>query len=310
MKSKDIRCDRCGGKARYFQRYSGIKFCGKCFTRSMRRRVRKEIRRSKIIRDGESVVFAVSGGKDSIACLDIVHSLEKNRKVQMAVLTIDEGIKSYRSDGIEIARKAAKARDLEFHVISFKDVFGADMDSIINSLTSPKRACTYCGVLRRWLLNRRAREMGADRLITGHNLDDETQSALLNLIRGDPARLARSGPQYLLQHPKLVPRAKPLRRTPGRESLLYDLFTGLKVHLASCPYSKFDMRNEIRTFLNTIEEKRPTSKNSFLSTVDRLSAEIGHGFSGMKLVECPSCGEPTIGGRCKTCQLLGSVGLL
>ncbi len=306
----DTRCDFCTAKARYFQRHSGTRFCGRCFTRSLRRRVWREIGKNKIIADSRSMVFAVSGGKDSVACLDIVHPLGKARKIQMAVLTIDEGIHGYRPEGIKRARKAARAGGLEFHVASFKQEFGADLDSIIKRLGSPKRACTYCGVLRRWILNKRARQLGADRLITGHNLDDEAESALLNLIRGDPARLARSGPEYLLSHEKLVSRGKPLRGVPGKEALLYDIFNGLDVHLGSCPYAEFDFRNAVRGFLNRVEEDRPTSKSSFLSTVDRLSAQARPLFAGTKLVECSRCGEPTVGTECKACQLLRSVGLL
>lgn len=307
---KEIRCDRCGRRARYIQWYSGTKLCDRCFTRSLQRRVFRYLRRTRALSDGDSIVFAVSGGKDSVACLDMVHAFERRRRVQMAVLTIDEGIDGYRPEGIEVAERAAKERDLEFHLVSFREEFGADLDSIIGLLASPKPACTYCGVLRRWLLNKHAREMGADKLVLGHNLDDEIQGAMLNLIRGDPARLAGSGTDYTLKDPRFVPRIKPLRRIPGKEILLYDIFRGLRVHTSSCPYSGYDMRNEIRTFFDSLEEKRPTSKSSFLSTVDRISERIRKGFSGAKLGRCAVCGEPTMEGRCKACQLLESVGLL
>lgn len=305
-----LSCDRCGNEASYIQRYSGKRFCPRCFNRDLRRRVRRRISRERMIHDGDFIVFAVSGGKDSIACLDIVSPPERRRGVEMAVLTIDEGIEGYRSRGVEISRRAARERGIEFYLTSFREQFGADLDSILRRAGSPERACTFCGVLRRWALNREARELGADRLITGHNLDDEAQSALLNLIRGDPARLARAGPGYILEHPKFVPRSKPLRRIPGRETLLYDLFQGLEVHLEGCPYSSYDMRNEIRSFLNMVEEERPTSKSSFLSTAERLGHGMAREFAGAELAECRSCGEPTVGGTCKACQLLGSVGLL
>ena len=156
------KCSICGAKARHYQRYSGRSYCGRCLTRSLRKRVWREVRRNHLIEDGESILFAVSGGKDSIACLDMVYDLESKRNVKMAVITVDEGIEGYRPGGIESARKAAGERDLEFHLISFEDAFGFGLDSIIERLGTPKRACTYCGVLRRWVLNRRARELGAD----------------------------------------------------------------------------------------------------------------------------------------------------
>ena len=269
--------------------------------------MRREIRRNRLIEDGDLVLFALSGGKDSTACLDMVHELEQRRRVEMAAITIDEGIGGYRSAGIEVARRAAEERGLELHLVSFKDEFGLDLDSIIEELGDASRACTYCGVLRRWILNRSARELGADKLVTGHNLDDEAQSALLNLIRGDPARLARAGPEYLVDHDKFVPRVKPLRRIPGKETLLYCLFRGLEVHTASCPYSGYDMRNEVRDFLNRVEEDRPTSKSSFLSTTERLARSTAGEFSGIELRECEKCGEPTTGKLCKACQLLSTI---
>jgi len=300
------RCAICGRPAAYIQRYSGTSLCERCFTKTIRRRVWKEISRNHLVQTGERVVFAVSGGKDSVASLDIVHRLEKRKRVEMAVLTIDEGISGYRSKGIEKAKAAAEERDLEFQVASFKEAFGGGLDSILRERGVPERSCTYCGVLRRWLLNRTAREMGADKLVTGHNLDDEIQSALLNMVRGDPARIARAGPSYVLDHPKLVPRVKPLRRIPGRETLLYDLFNHLDVHLGSCPYSGFDMRNVVREFFNRLEETRPTSKNSFLSTVDRIAEQMRASYEGYRLSECEICGEPSAGRVCKACQLLGS----
>jgi uncharacterized protein (TIGR00269 family) len=130
---------------------------------------------------------------------------------------------------------------------------------------------------------------------------------MLNLIRGDPARLARSGPEYLMMHPKFIPRVKPLRGIPGRETLLYCLFRGLDVHTSTCPYSEYDMRNEVRSFLNRMEESRPTSKSSFLSTTNRLASAIAPRFEGMELNECENCGEPTTGRMCKACQLLDTI---
>jgi len=300
-------CSVCGSRARYFQRYSGKSYCGRCFTRSIRRRVWREVRRNRLIRDGDFVLIALSGGKDSTACLDMVHELERRRKVELAAITVDEGIEGYRPAGIQAAKLAAEERGIELHRVSFRKEVGLDLDSIIGKLGDASRACTYCGVLRRWILNRHARELGADRLVTGHNLDDEAQSALLNLIRGDPARLARSGPGYLLDHDKFVPRVKPLRKIPGKETLLYCLFRGLEVHTASCPYSEYDMRNEVRGFLNRLEEERPTSKSSFLSTTNRLARSVGDEFRGVKLRECDNCGEPTTGKLCKACQLLSTI---
>lgn len=285
-------------------------YCGRCFSENLVRRVRREIRRGRLLKRGKRVAFAVSGGKDSIACLDIVHPIAAERRTEMSVVCIDEGVGDYRARGIEIAREAARSRGLEFHLFSFKEEIGEGIDSILELAGSKEVSCTYCGVLRRWLLNRVAGELGADVMVTGHTLDDEAQSALLNLIRGDPARIARSGPEYVVSDPRFVPRVKPLRRIPCRETLLYDLFRGLDFHLEKCPYAKYDMRNEIRRFLNGLEEGRPTSKSSLLSSMDRISLRLNRTYGDVELKACSICGQPTGGEMCKACRLLKSVDLL
>jgi glucosamine 6-phosphate synthetase-like amidotransferase/phosphosugar isomerase protein len=76
-------------------------------------------------------------------------------------------------------------------------------------------------VLRRRALNVAAREAGADKLATAHNLDDETQTILLNLLHGDALRIARVNPVLAMSHPKLVQRVKPLCEVPEKEIAFY-----------------------------------------------------------------------------------------
>ena len=62
-------------------------------------------------------------------------------------------------------------------------------------------ACAYCGVLRRRAINAGARQVKADKVATGHTLDDEVQTSLMNIFHGDIARLAKEKPVNSEVHP-------------------------------------------------------------------------------------------------------------
>ena len=93
------------------------------------------------------------------------------------------------------------------------------MDEITNK-HNKLGECSYCGVFRRACLNKKSKELGINKLITGHNLDDMVQSILMNFANGDMQKLARLGPHKKIQ-PRLVPRIFPLRVIPEKEVALY-----------------------------------------------------------------------------------------
>ena len=76
-------------------------------------------------------------------------------------------------------------------------------------------------------MNDEARKIGATYLATGHNLDDMSQSVMMNFVRGDVERLARLGPHEKVQ-PGLIPRFLPLRLIPEKEALLYAIVSGME----------------------------------------------------------------------------------
>jgi uncharacterized protein (TIGR00269 family) len=167
--------------------------------------------------------------------------------------------------------------------------------------------CSPCGVFRRAALNRGAREMGASRLITGHNLDDVAQSVLMNLLRGDVARLARMAAHD--EKPGLVPRLTPLRLVPEREVALYAHLKGWEVHRGECPHAFLAQRGAVRDALLALEERVPGARHGLVASLDKLapSLQAAPGLS-VSLRACESCGEPASGARCQACAMVAKLG--
>ncbi len=305
-----LKCTFCGRKAVYNRRYSGTLLCDRCLIKSVERRFRRAVAEHKLVSPNEKITVAVSGGKDSVVALHLIADYCKHKNCEVVAITVDEGIKGYRDHSLPVARENAEQLGLEHVVVSFKGAYGATLDEIVRAARKRKsrqHPCTYCGIMRRSLLNRTAREVGADKLVTAHNLDDEAQAIMLNYVRGDFSRLHRLGPIYPMRE-GFVPRIKPFREIPEKEMALYALLRGLEVHLAVCPYSG-GIHSEIRDFLNDFEIKHPNTKFMIMRMFDRMKPQLAGATPKFEMQSCEVCGEPTSMKICKACELLSDLGL-
>lgn len=295
-----MKCDLCGREAVTFLKYNGSHLCDVHFMEFFVRRVKKEVRKEVSLHRGDTVGVAVSGGKDSMVTLSILHSIFNERNgICLVCISIDEGIEGYRPPSLDIVRGYCKENGIEYRERSFKELGGLTMDAVA-PLSRDGSPCTYCGVFRRKLMNDEARKVGAKYLATGHNLDDVSQSVMMNFVRGDVERLARLGPHTTVR-PGLIPRFYPLRMTPEKESLLYAIVAGVPFWDGECPYWTEALRNEYREVVDGLEDRSPGTKYSIVSSYDKLRPLLKENAGPREPRFC-SCGEPCNGVRCKACE--------
>jgi uncharacterized protein (TIGR00269 family) len=297
-------CDKCGKTPVIIHRkQSGQRLCGGCFIQSTQEKVLKDIRKYNLVDKGDKVLVALSGGKDSVTTLDILKNLQDRKIVDLLAVTIDEGIAGYRDEGLDIARKYTREIGVDHRVVTFQEYFGITLDDMMKN---PKRgACTYCGVFRRWIFNKVAKEEKATKIATGHNLDDETQSILMNYLEGNIGNLTRIGPKSKSSHPQFTVKIKPLREIPEREVALYAMARNLPIHLAGCPYAEDSFRAEVGQFIKDLSIDHPTIMYSTLRGFDRIKPVLKKEFAQGGVVDsCEICSEPASGGRCKACTFL------
>jgi uncharacterized protein (TIGR00269 family) len=293
-----IKCSKCTQRAVYHRRYSGQKLCRDHFLKYFEGKVRRNLARLAIKKD-DSIGIALSGGKDSMATLNVLWGYSREIGFELTCIGIDEGIRGYREKTIPTAWSFTEKLGVPFEVVSFRDRYGKTLDEMAGN----GKGCTYCGVLRRKLLNERARELGMDKLATGHNLDDEAQAIMMNYLRGDLERLIR------LRNPisckGLVKRIKPLSEMPEKEVALYSLLSGIDASLAECPYSR-SFRSFARDFINHLEKMNPGIKFSLVKGYEKLLPYLKN-FSQSELTRCSSCGEPSSQKICNACVILRNV---
>jgi len=300
---------------------SGDRLCKTHFTEYFENKVLKTIRQFDLIGKKENLGIALSGGKDSLTILHIINKLSmQNPKIKITAIAIDEGIEGYRDKTLEKAKDFCNENNVELHVFSYKEEFGLTLDEMLNILDV--KPCSICGIFRRYLLNKKSRELKLTKLATGHNLDDECQSILMNQFKNNVEASARLGPKAgIINDKHFVQRIKPLYLCTEKEVTAYSFTKGLLDNFSECPNAIHSFRAQIRDMLNDMESKFPGTKysivNSFLQILPLLKQQFKDGAkdgAASAVKSCIKCSEPSSNEVCNACAYLerlnGKSGLL
>lgn len=300
-------CAHCQSTPVIYLPYANQHLCSKHFKELFEKRVKRTIREYHMLNKGDLVGIALSGGKDSYALIHMLSTVRESLPFEMVALTIDEGIPDYRDKAIENARKKCKELGIEQHVYTFKEEHGTTISEIRKK--GKENLCSYCGVLRRKILNTKARELGLNKVAIGHNLDDVAQTAMLNLIRNEPLRFARFN-EPLIENKKFIPRIRPLRNIREKEVAAYALLHGYQYNSGyCCPHATSALRWSVRHELNSLEDQYPGTKSKIASSFNTLQKIVKESVKekNLELNSCKECGEPCSDEVCMSCKMLSDL---
>jgi len=297
-------CDHCAEPAVYRDPENGRHLCREHFLADIEIRVAETIRSRNLIVKGDHVAIALSGGKDSTALLMILTKiLPSLDSVRLSAITIDEGISGYREDTIRSADRLVVRYGIPHITVSFPELFGGTLDAFLKG--REPEACSVCGILRRKALNGAAEQAGATKLATGHNLDDESQSVFMNVLRGDLPRLVRDSGSD--SQGRFIPRVKPLMFVSEKEIAVYLMLHGMWADLPECPYAVHALRGEVRRMLATLESKHPGTMLNLMKSKAKIEAQCGGLLMKETVNRCRECGDPCSGEICQFCKLKKSL---
>uniref|UniRef100_A0A158R3S2 Cytoplasmic tRNA 2-thiolation protein 1 n=1 Tax=Syphacia muris TaxID=451379 RepID=A0A158R3S2_9BILA len=250
---------------------------------------------------GDKVAVGVSGGKDSTVLAYVLNKLNKryNYGAQLFLVAVDEGIKGYRDDSLKAVEQNQKDYELPLKVLSYKDLYEWTMDEIVSKVGG-KNNCTFCGVFRRQALERGAFMVGANKLATGHNADDVAETVLLNMLRGDIARLQRSA--TVAGADTVMPRIKPLRKCFEKEIVMYAHFQKLVYFSTECLYAPNAYRGYVREYVKELARIRPQTILNLIYSGENL--DVRDEVALPKLTTCERCGFQSSSKVCKACLML------
>jgi len=276
---------------------NNIKLCKKHFNKYFEKKVFKTIKDYKLIGKNDKVAVGLSGGKFSLTLLSLLLKLKNKIKIfDLEAIAIDEGIKGYRDKTLDNAIKYCGENNVRLNIFSYKEEFGNTLDNFLKK--SSMKACSMCGPFRRYLLNKKSKELGFTKLATGHNLDDEAQTIMMNYFRRNLETSARLGPiTGILKDKRFIKRIKPLYFLTEKEIATYAFLNNLINEFSECPHSSDSYRGDVRDFLN----KKHSIITSFIEILPLLKE---HFKNTLELKNCKICDEPCSQEICQTCKIV------
>ncbi|MFB5648216.1 MAG: TIGR00269 family protein [Candidatus Nitrosomaritimum aestuariumsis] len=296
-----MNCDRCENPIAYTRKYSGEKLCSNCFSNSILRKTAKTISKYKMIQNDELVAVAVSGGKDSLALLKIMNQMAANHNFRIKAITIDEGIPGYRNEALDIVEEFCKELNIDFKVYSYKDLFELSLDEALDLRESEKTSsCSICGTLRRRAMEHAAKDIGANVIATGHNLDDTLQTFVINMLSGDTSKVGWMNPDT---SGNTLRKIKPFCEIYESEIVFYAFTNDIPFQSEPCPHMNEGIRTEIREFLNSLENQHSGIKNNLYQSILKVSQVVKDSNQKQKGV-CQKCGSECTGTTCSVCNMV------
>jgi len=265
------------------------------------RKTAKTISKYNMIKNDDLVAVAVSGGKDSLALLKIIHEMTLTHNFKIKAITIDEGIPGYRDEALEIVEKFCGELNVDYNVYSYKDLFELTLDEALELRENKKTSsCSICGTLRRRAMDFAAKDIGADVIATGHNLDDTLQTFVINMLSGDTNRIGWMDPDTSTNSLRKI---KPFCEIYESEIVFYAFTNNIPFQSEPCPHMNEGIRTEIREFLNSLESQHSGIKNNLYQSVLKVSQIIKNSNSKQKTI-CEKCGNECTGNVCSVCNII------
>ena len=256
----------------------------------------------------DRVLVAVSGGKDSLALWDVLLRLGHQAEGMYISLGIDEDL-GYSDTSLEMCQRFISAHHPEaiLHVVDVESEYGQSIPTLARTKQRGRgRPCSVCGLVKRHVMNRFARDGDFAAIATGHNLDDEVAVLMQNTLHWQTGYLARQAP-VLVEREGLARKVKPFVRIYEREAAAYTLIRGIDYIYDECPYAKGSTTNFYKDLLNQLELRSSGAKQQFY--LQFLQARDGGSVSfaaeeRAELHPCRQCSQPTTAGDlCAFCRL-------
>jgi len=289
--SKLTRCRKCGRKAVIKLKDYRISLCERCYPEFYEQLVERSIRKHKMIKNKEKIIAAISGGKDSVALASVLTKLSEKMQLEVELLYIDLGIKSYSKFLKNIVKKVSNLLDLNLNTVSVKN-YGFSIDD-----TENKKVCSVCGVVKRYLMNKTARELGFDVIATGHTSEDFIEFFFKNTLSGNYELNCKLVPRIDSFDGKIVTKIRPLFDRTEKENMFYVLCKNLPFSTEICPHAP---RRDWKEIIYYIELKKPGFKRAFVTNLAKfMRPNIKKDYRYCKL-----CGEVSNSEICSFCRII------
>jgi tRNA 2-thiocytidine biosynthesis protein TtcA len=229
--------------------------------KTLLRRVGEAIHRFNMIRDGDRVAVAVSGGKDSVTLLFALLALQKKAPVEFSVcaFTVEQG-KFLRP--IQPLGEALRNRGVEW-------TYFHDAPSVRLIDERPDHGCDLCSRYRRRAVYEVVAGMGANVIAFGHTADDFCEALLRNtMFTGKLSAL----PPVTFSRDRQFRLVRPLVFVTEKTTSAYAASLGLPIVPCGCSQKTGTVRRSLRDVFADLEQEYPNLKENMISAMGNVDA--------------------------------------
>lgn len=297
-----MKCRKCRQKAITYMPEHRLALCQQCYAPWFLDHTERAIKKFHMFTHQDRVLVAVSGGKDSLALWHALTELGYEADGLYIDLGIDGGF-GYSDKSKQACMRLAERLHRTLHTVSVAEEVGASVPEI-KELTR-RVACSGCGLVKRYFMNRISLDADYDVIATGHNLDDEAAVLFANTLRWDEEYLARQYPA-LQERDGLRKKVKPFIYFTEKQTTVYALVNRIKYVREECPFAVGATSLYHKGILNELEHHSPGTKRRFLDGFFKIRERFSSP-ERTKLTPCQKCGQPTTTEICAYCRLVDHV---
>lgn len=270
-------------------------------------KVFKTIEKYRLVEPKDKIFVALSGGKDSSAALLALKRFIEEKSIRAEVYAYHINLGFGYSDKLqEDVEKIAEKIGVKLYVTNLKEEY--DFDIIKVSKITKRPICSVCGLVKRYLMSKIPRELGATKLATGHHASDFLIMYFKNVLNNNFEWNFKILPKVKSEHPKQLTRIRPLFFAFPEENREYCKAFEIPITEISCPYSP--------NFCCYLTKKQDSKLFEIINFSNRIYKDFGvqllksiinfnkkYKIEKEEIRECKKCGEPTNKEICAFCKL-------
>lgn len=223
------------------------------------RQMRKAIRDYQMIDDGDAVLIGLSGGKDSLALVELLGDMSRVFRPQFKVYALHVQMTNipYQAD-VDFLRSHCQAHAVEF--LLRERSFDAHSDT-------RKSPCFLCSWNRRKALFETAQELACQKVVLGHHRDDFLETLLMNMFfQGS----IQAMPPLLQMDKMPLQVIRPLCLIDELDLQEFALQKQYPPQQKNCPYEQSSHRPDVRALLEELETRFPGVKDSLWASMQHI----------------------------------------
>lgn len=293
-----MKCSNCSEDSVFYVNWKGKNYCPKHFRSYFLAQIGTVLDRYGV---SGKIAVALSGGKDSSACLEALTHFER---IDVKAFHIDLGIGDYSKGSLKAAERICDYLGVDLTVLVLEDEFGVTIPKL--SERENGKPCALCGMVKRYLINSYAYENGFDYVATGHNLSDEVSSTFNNLanvyltpFRG-LAPVLEDRNEY-----KLLARVKPLYFLKDDECKVFADVNEIPYFSGECPLSTESPTEDLKDWLHELDSRKPRILRNFAKAFMQIEEKMDTNHEELK--NCENCGYATATKICRFCRVVRGV---